>query len=455
MRRIEPNRNFEPQSILRMSIREWIELHRDDPEAYRRELFDRPSRFDPAAWRRAIREWHNEIAPRGDGVFAGVPVVVKDLFDVRGEVTGCSSRLFVEEATGNRAATTDAWLVDFFRRRGAAIVGRSQMNEFAYGLDGINAYTGDCPHPLDSRRIPGGSSSGSAWSVATGIAPIALGTDTGGSIRLPAAMCGIYGYRGALTAESVVGAFPLAPSFDTTGWFTATAEDMAIVLSEFFTGVYGSYEAEKAPSVAGRAVAVLPPAVELDEEMERAWGMIVPILEDTGFSTVALRIGDERLGDRALDAYNVIGSRDAWEIHSEWMDQYREYYTPLVWSLIDRGRHWSEDRAEAARDAHAEVLALIDELFAEADCIVLPATPWKTPTRENVTGEFRAQVLRLNTIGSFGGLPALSVPIRFDAITSGGIQILCRPGEEWRFLSILPRWEGSVHHRAGPHGGGQ
>lgn len=425
-----------------MSIREWRALLQEDPGAYRRELTDRPSRFDPVGWRRAIRLWHNEIPRAGEGVFAGAPLVVKDLFDVRGEQTGCSSRLFIErDVRGVGAAREDAWLVDFFRRRGASIIGRSHMNEFAYGLDGLNAYSGDCPHPLDPRRIPGGSSSGSAWSVAAGITPFALGTDTGGSIRLPAAMCGIYGFRGALTEESVRGAFPLAPRFDTTGWFTASAEDMALVLTEYL----GETGADKHDSsTPGRAVAVLPPRVELDTAMGEAWRRITAILEGIGFSVSAVREGDERLGDGALDAYNVIGSRDAWEIHREWMDRYREDYTPVVWALIDRGRHWSAERLAAAEETLERVHALTEDLFAEADCIVLPATPWKTPLRERVTGDFRSQVLRLNTIGSFGGFPALSLPIRFDAITGGGLQILCRPGEERRFVSILPHWEKAV-----------
>jgi len=447
MRRVEANRNYEPDSISRLGIDEWRALRRDDPARYRRELATRPGRFDPVGWHRAIREWHPEIPPEGDGPFAGVPLVVKDLFDVRGELTGCSSRLFIERDVRRAgAAREDAWLVEFFRRRGATPVGRSHMNEFAYGLDGFNAYSGDCPHPLDPRRIPGGSSSGSAWSVAAGVAPIALGTDTGGSIRLPAAMCGIYGFRGALTEESVRGAFPLAPSFDTTGWFTASAEDMALVLEEYLaeTGPPSDGTTSDSPASSGRAVAVLPPGVVLDEAMREVWRRVSPILEGVGYSVTGVREGDERLGDQALDAYNVIGSRDAWEVHKEWIDPYRRDYSPVVWALIDRGRHWSAERLAAADDTLAEVRALTEELFSEADCIVLPATPWKTPIRDDVTGEFRAQVLRLNTIGSFGGLPALSLPIRFDAITSGGLQVLCRPGEERQFLSILPRWENAL-----------
>lgn len=445
MRRIEPDRNFVPDTIMRMGIDEWRALRREDPEGYRRELFDRPARFDAGRWRRAIREWRNEIPRETEGPLAGVPVVVKDLFDIRGEVTGCGSRLFLQsDARGHAVATEDAWIVDLFRRLGASVVGRSQMNEFAYGLDGFNAYTGDCPHPFDPGRISGGSSSGSAWSVAAGVAPIALGTDTGGSIRLPAAMCGIYGFRAQHDEEMSRGAFPLAHSFDTVGWFTTSPEDMTVALGAFLAEI-GRPPEVGAAEAAGRAIAVLPPGVTLGADMARAWGRIEDILAGVGFEVRVVREADQRLGDRALDAYNVIGSSEAWAVHEEWMDRYREYYTPVVWALIDRGRRWSEERVADAEKAQRAALAYAAELFEEADCIVLPATPRATPRREEASGDFRSQVLRLNTLGSFSGLSALSLPLRFGAIRSGGIQVLCRRGEEYRYLPLLSHWERAIN----------
>ncbi len=444
MRRIEPSRSYSPKSVTRTSIEEWRRLHAEDSEAYRRDLIDRPQRFDSHSWQRAIRTWSNEIVQVGDGVLSGVPVVVKDLFDVRGEVTGCSSRVMIEKLAAERGpARTDAALVQFFRELGATISGRSQMNEFAYGIDGRNQYSGDCPHPLDSTRIPGGSSSGSAWAVASGVSPIGLGTDTGGSIRLPAALCGIYGFRTSPEEDWTRGAFPLAPSFDTVGWFTADATDMNLLISTFFAPT----DKRDASSSPGRVATILPPGVELDSEMRLLWAHIGANLERVGVDSVDEEKSDDLLGDRLLDAYNVIGSSEAYEAHSHWLDRFRGDYTDAVWKLIDRGRRWSADRRAAAEETLTEVRAYFDAVLENYDCIVLPATPLVTPKTAAADAEFRAQVLRLNAPGSLAGLPAIALPVRFDAVRSGGIQVLCRRGEEYRFLPIVAAWENALAAR--------
>ena len=160
-----------------------------------------------------------------DGPLMGVPYAVKDLFDVCGFPSRNSSVL----PEFNACATKNSAIIERMSQLGATCVAKTQMNEFAYGLTGENPHFGNCRHPLLKNCLSGGSSSGSAYLVAADYLPLSFGTDTGGSIRLPAAWCGVYGIRWA-PGYFLKGAFPLAPSFDTMGWFSASDKDMTHTL---------------------------------------------------------------------------------------------------------------------------------------------------------------------------------------------------------------------------------
>jgi Asp-tRNA(Asn)/Glu-tRNA(Gln) amidotransferase A subunit family amidase len=163
-----------------------------------------------------------------DGPLGGVPWVLKDLFDVAGMKTLASSRLLESLSS---PAESDAAVVRDLKQAGTVLIGKTHLNEFAYGLDGVNSHFGTVPNPQVPGALAGGSSSGSAWAVASGLVPLAVGTDTGGSIRVPAAYCGLYGFR--MVPEhpwSRKGAFPLAPRFDTAGWLTWHRRDLVEML---------------------------------------------------------------------------------------------------------------------------------------------------------------------------------------------------------------------------------
>ena len=156
----------------------------------------------------------------------GVPYLLKDLFDLAGVPTKAGST-FLDRSDPLTRAT--APIVQRLRELGAVLAGKTHLVEFASGLTGENPHYGDCPHPHFPDRLSGGSSSGSAALVAAGVAPLAIGTDTGGSVRVPAALCGLYGFRLTPDDELIRDAFPLAPTMDTAGWFTANAKDMLTV----------------------------------------------------------------------------------------------------------------------------------------------------------------------------------------------------------------------------------
>ncbi|MFW6228895.1 MAG: amidase family protein [Alkalispirochaeta sp.] len=436
--------------VRRLSIGEWHELWLADPERWRREIRDRPSRYDRDRWRRAIRVWRNDLPRRASGEedrerppLDGVPCIVKDLYDVPGEETTCSSGVLL---SGNGptppTATKYGELIRLLVSKGMHIAGRSHMNEFAYGLDGRNTFTGDCPHPLNERRISGGSSSGSAWSVASGVVPIALGTDTGGSIRLPAALCGIYGVRLGWSERLLNGVFPLAPSFDTVGWFTASMRDMQRML-RLVPGDEGA--SSSSPDLKTIGI-LLPPGTDLDTDMEMMWRNVTDEALPS-VTTVETISPPEVLGEPVVQAYNVIGSSEAWQVHHEWIREYGELYDPTVRSLIERGFRWSDEERREAETVRKKVRAYATGIFDRYDAVVLPATVIPTPTYAEADATFRTQILRLNAFASLAGLPALSVPLHLDAIRSGGFQVVVPSAEESRFLGFLDMWEGVLAQR--------
>lgn len=466
MRRYYPEKTvasgaYQTRSIEKNTVEQWHKLWTSDRSEWFGTLRDRPKRFDPDLWQRAVSIWRNEI-PRETGAVVlpldGVPFLVKDLFDVPGERTTCSSAVLLAK-NGAQASTAvkAGWLVQRFLDQGAHLVGRTTMNEFAYGLDGRNVLTGDCPHPLDRRRISGGSSSGSAWAVASGVVPFALGTDTGGSIRLPAAICGIYGIRLGWDPKRLSGVFPLARSLDTVGWFTHNPEDMQGLIDLVFSDEK-SIPGTNAPAASKdnspsdtdrnkiqkiRLCALIPPGTQLNKDISRMWDEMPARLRDMEME-VDHKEAPDFLGDSAVTAYDVIGSSEAWSVHQEWISEYGELYDPVVRGLIERGRYWTTELRTEAERTRQDIRLFVDDLFRSYDFLIMPATVIAGPRREEADGHFRKQILRLNTLASLAGLPALSVPVHFDAVQSGGFQIVGPMGGERRFISFLQRWSETI-----------
>ena len=170
--------------------------------------------------------------PFGDGHSAlwGLPISVKDCFDLAGAPTTCGVHFYRDL---NGIAARDSWLVEQLRASGAVIVGKTHLHPLAYGITGENPEFGDCVQPRDSTALTGGSSSGAAASVQEGSAVAAIGTDTGGSVRVPAALCGLAGYRATLGRGDWRGGAHLAGSFDTMGWLFRDLEDAPLLAAPF------------------------------------------------------------------------------------------------------------------------------------------------------------------------------------------------------------------------------
>lgn len=393
-----------------MTINEWQALAAEDPGKWAAAIGEQLGACVAQTDRAVISESLAAGVEVGSGPLAGVPFAVKDLFDVAGVPTHCSS---VIPELLKHPAEKHSELVDYMLTLGASCAAKTQMNEFAYGLSGENPHSGDCPHPRLAGCLSGGSSSGSAHLVASGYLPLAFGTDTGGSIRLPAAWCGLYGVR--WTPDFFMqGGFPLAPSFDTLGWFTRTPEEMAQVLRAWFA-------VEDSGAANALTGGYLLPSGMLQPETEAAVGKAVAEL---GLPNGA---PEAELGRRLADcqkAFNILQSREAHAVHREWLAQYPNLYDPAVKQRIERALGWTASEIEEAARVRVWAQAWFADYFESHDFLVMPVCPGPSIPPAEATPDLRENTLRLTSPASLAKKPALTVPVWLDGQRSVGLQFI-------------------------------
>lgn len=393
----------------------WRQLAREGAAA--REFEARLGATPPAARHTALAWVDPDLAAAwtatAPGPLHGVPFLVKDLYDVAGVPTRGGSTFLERERP---VPSVDSALVRRLRELGAVPVAKTQLNEFAYGATGENAHSGDCfqiPHP---DRLTGGSSSGSAWGVQAGIAPLALGTDTGGSSRIPPAFCGLWGMRLAPAHWTITDVFPLARSLDSAGWFTTNAADMAEVIAL----ILGNTSAATGTTGAWISLADLGEnELAMDVSLAAAAARFA-----RPASRRVLRLVREAV-ERSMAAYTVVVAREALAVHRPYLERHAGDYDPVVLARLKRAMEFTTSDEAAARATMSAVGALLRDAVAEAGFLVMPASPVPALTKAQCDDAHRTRVLRLNTPVSLAGLPALTVPVPLPGGLSGGLQVVC------------------------------
>ncbi len=299
---------------------------------------------------------------------AGIPVAVKDLFDVAGDVTRAGSKVLAEAAPAGR----DAVAVARLRAAGAVIIGRTTMTEFAYSGLGINPHYGTPASPWDRqrRRVPGGSSSGAAVSVADEMAVVGLGTDTGGSVRTPAAFCGVTGFKPTARRVPLSGAYPLSASLDSIGPIAPSVACCALV-DAVLAGE--DVELPAALPIAGLRLAVVRPVMceGLDDEVARVFERALGRLSAAG---ARLREPRAEAIERmyAAGVQGAIAGPEAWALHRDALTGLERHYDPRVAARIRRGETYSAADYIGARATRAALMALFAAESAPFDAWVAP-----------------------------------------------------------------------------------
>lgn len=369
----------------------------------------------------------------------GIPICVKDVIDVAEMPTSAGA------AGWSRQPSRDATAVERLRSRGAIVLGKGNTNEFAYGIDGRNPHWGDCRNPHDRSRISGGSSSGPAVAVASGMALGGLGTDTTGSLRAPASLCGVVGLRPTLGLVPATGVVPLAPTYDTVGPLAANVEDAAILLDALTAAASGAPAEELAAAARqpldGARIAICEELLALaTAPISKRIRALAVGLEDEGATIVPAPLPE--LG-RAAAFHQTIQTAEAATAHRPWFEGQSERYGKGVRARLEAGLRVTATEYLEAQGARRRFLAEVAEAMRGVDVLLAPATPDVAPALEaeemalgGRQAPLREALLSCLLPISQLGWPALSLPAGSEAGVPFGAQLVGRSFKEASLLRV-------------------
>jgi aspartyl-tRNA(Asn)/glutamyl-tRNA(Gln) amidotransferase subunit A len=371
-------------------------------------------------WTRLEAQRQMDRARAGEALpLYGIPVSLKDCFDLAGFPTSIGSRFY---ATQNPVAAADSWVAARLRKAGAVIIGKSHLHQLAYGITGENPDYGDCLQPANATRLTGGSSSGAAASIQEGSALAAIGTDTGGSVRAPAALCGLAGYRASHGIGDWTGGYHLAESFDTIGWLFRDLRDAPILADALFDFP------SNAPLPPRITIGVLTGALldACDPDVLRTMEVWKDRLLRLSEFQIRLEPVDPAFWSEALDIYAPIQASEAARLHTGLY----HHFDPAIAARLEWGASLTDDDVRPLRRRHQEFLRRHAALFEQIDFFLAPAVPQSLLAAGADHTQTRPTFLRLTTPASLGGNPAVVLP------AEGGLQLLAGHNHDRRLLQF-------------------
>jgi amidase len=374
-----------------------------------------------------------EIAGAPAGPLAGATFAVKDIFDVAGTVTGRGNPDWL--AT-HPAASGHAPAVQALLDAGARLVGKTITEELAFSIVGTNPHYGTPQNVAAPGRVPGGSSSGSAAAVGGGLVDLALGSDTGGSVRVPASYNGIYGMRPSHGRISLAGVMPLAPSFDTVGWF---ARDPAL----FVTAGRVLLDDRESGRPPGRLLLAEDAFERAGSDVGRALGPAIRAVE----SVLGPRLGEARpvtVSADGLDAWyavlRTLQAAEAWAEHGLWLEQAKPRIGPYLALRLRLAATMTAAEVARAQAARTAIRARLDRLLEVDALMLLPSAAGPAPLIDAPMAEHervRAATIGITCIASLGGLPQVSLPLGRLPEGPVGLSLLAGRGRDTLLLDAL------------------
>jgi amidase len=366
-----------------------------------------------------------------DTRLAGLDWALKDLFDVAGEITGYGNPDW-QRTHGPAAAT--APVVVALLAAGGRLVGRTKTVELAYGLTGENQWYGTPRNPRAPDRFPGGSSCGSAAAVAAGLVDFALGSDTGGSVRIPASYCGLYGMRPTHGAISPAGVCPLAPSFDTAGWFTRHADLLERVGDVVLPGGGGG--------AAGTSLLALEDAwAAAEPEVAAALAPSLARLEAAVGPLPRLILVPEGLGT-LYEAFRVLQGHEAWASLGGWIEATGPQFGPGVAERFAAARAIPEAAVAPAASVRRRLQTRLRPLLVGGTVLVFPTSPCPAPklTADSDTQlRVRVATLGVTALAGLAGLPEITLPAAAVGGAPVGLSLLGGVGSDRDLLALAKR----------------
>ena len=375
------------------------------------------------------------VSAGGDpGPLAGVPFAAKNLFDIAGVVTRAGAIV----TAGDAPARRDADVVAAWERAGAILIGATNMDEFAYGFTTENAHDGTTANPHDVTRLAGGSSGGSAAAVGAGIVPLALGSDTNGSIRVPSANCGIFGMRTTFGAVSLRGAYPFAQSLDTAGPMARTAHDLALAFGPLFPGAIDPLPGSplRVARLGGYFDDGCVPAVRAAvDRVARALAVEGP----------PLVLAEAR---QAREAAFIITAAEGGELHAGRLGGRYDDYDPKTRDRLLAGAVMPAQWYVRARRFGSVFRSVVRKLFEQYDVLLAPTIPYPateiggtTIVIDGVATETRQNVGMFTQPITLAGVPVVTVPVVDPGAMPVGVQLIGRPNEDAMLIDVAMQLE--------------
>ncbi len=344
-----------------------------------------------------------EVQPTREGPLSGLTFALKDVFDLADVPTAAGNP---EWLATHPVPTQSTPAADRLLGAGAKLVGKTHTDELAWSLNGENAHYGTPVNPAAPGRIPGGSSSGSAAATAGGLVDFAIGSDTGGSVRLPASYCGIYGIRTTHGRIPLDGAVPLAPSYDVLGWFARSPELMVKVGQVLLDDVRAPRPPKKLLIARDLFAAV---DVTVRDALQPAVDRLVALV---GSSEEVDVIGGER--DAWRNAFRVLQSEEAWAVQGDWITSVKPSFGPGVKERFAAAAVMDPAEIAAAKPVRQSIVDRVNALLADDAILLLPTAPGIAPLRQTpdaVLDVFRARAIELLCVAGHAGTPQLSMPV--------------------------------------------
>jgi amidase len=376
------------------------------------------------------------------GPLAGLTVAIKDMYDIAGTRTGGGSPEWLQ---AHQPATTTAGAVQKLLDAGAKIIGKTICDEFFYSVTGANAHYGTPVNPRAPDRFPGGSSSGSAAATAAGACDFALGSDTGGSVRIPASFCGLYGIRPTHGRLDDRGAMAMAPTFDVPGWFAQGPGIFRRLGAVLLQGASVQHGIER--------------VLVLDDAFEQADRAIAELIEST-FPTLRNRfprllhasIADGQF-DTWREAFRIVQAWETWQTYGRFIESHGAKLGPGIKERMDFASSVSERDADVARRDVDAARAHIRHIAQPGVILLLPTAPCIAPlTNATDLEAFRVRVMRLTCISGLSGLPQITIPVGTLSGAPAGMSLIGWAGGDEALLELavsLARLAGSKHATLG------
>jgi len=372
------------------------------------------------------------------GLLGGIPISVKDLFDIRGLPTTAGSTVLADAP----AATQDAVAVERLRAAGAVIVGRTNMTEFAFSGLGLNPHYGTPANPYDraARRIPGGSSSGAAVSICDEMAVAAIGTDTGGSVRIPAALCGLTGFKPTATRVSLEGVLPLSTSLDSVGPLGRSV-NCCRVIEAVLSG--RRYDPSQSIDLRGLRIAVPTTRVfdDIEPHVAQTFDIAISTIADAGAQITQIAVPEfDETGQTAQVATFPAAEGFAW--HRELLARAKDRYDPRIAERLERGRKIGAADYIWLLQQRERLIAAMQARAARFDVLMMPTVPITAPLIVDLERDselyhrLNLLVLRNPTLINFLDGCALSLPCHREGDAPVGLMLARFDGADSSVLGI-------------------